>query len=159
MFPKFKIELIDSQSNPAIRFPRALFRLTERISNWKEFWIKFFIPRYLNEVQQNFATEGELVGGWPDLSPEYAAWKARHFPGRRILELHRRLQMSLMPGAAGTSGGGSDTVLRVGPRQMEIGTRVPYARFVDRERQFLVPVRMKEWEPLIKRWILENDGS
>jgi hypothetical protein len=159
MFPKLKLEIIDSQSNPGIRFPRALFQLTDRLQNWKDFWIGIFLPSYLMEVQQNFATEGDLVGGWPDLNPGYAAWKARHFPGRKILELTRRLRNSLMPGAAGSSGAGSDTVLRVGPKQLEIGTRVPYAAKVDETRQILVPIDMKNWTPIIREWIMQTENA
>jgi hypothetical protein len=157
MFPKLTLEVLDSRTVPGIRFPRALFELTDRLQNWKDFWIGIFLPSYLMEVQQNFATEGDAVGGWPDLSPGYAAWKARHFPGRKILELTRRLQNSLMPGAAGTSGAGSDTVLRVRPTQLEIGTRVPYAARVSETRPFLVDVDMKKWTPIIREWILQTE--
>jgi hypothetical protein len=157
MVPKLKLTILDSTTQPGIRFPRAVFQLTDRLQNWKEFWVRVFLPSYLMEVQQNFATEGDLVGGWPDLNPGYAAWKARHFPGRKILELTRRLRNSLMPGATGSSGGGSDTVLKIGPRALEIGTRVPYAAKVDETRQILPPVRMKDWQPIIREWILLSD--
>lgn len=34
-----------------------------------------------------FATEGQIYGErWAPLSPKYAAWKLKHFPGRGILE-------------------------------------------------------------------------
>ena len=41
----------------------------------------------LDRVNEQFATEGAHgeAGGWRPLSPEYAAWKARHFPGQPIL--------------------------------------------------------------------------
>jgi len=151
--PRLKIEIIEG-----VRFPRALFSLSDRLKNWREFWIRVFLPRYLEQVQQNFATEGELVGGWPDLDPEYAAWKARHFPGRKILELHRRLRNSLMPGASGTSGAGSDTVLRVRPTELVVGTRVPYAKYHEANRPFLPKIRVADYAPLIREWMLEHDA-
>jgi hypothetical protein len=157
--PRLKFEVIDSRTDPNIRFPRLLFQLTDRLGNWKEFWVRIFLPRYLELVQQNFITEGELVGGWPDLNPAYAAWKARHFPGRKILELTRRLRESLMPGAGGTSGLGSDTVLRVGPRELTIGTRVPYARWHAVTRPFLPPVKVSDFNPLIREWMLGRDAN
>lgn len=156
--PKIKLEVIDSRVDPKIKFPRALFRLSERLDNWKEFWIRVFLPRYLETVQQNFFTEGELVGGWPDLDPAYRAWKARHFPGTKILELTQRLRRSLAPGASGTSGGSSDTVLKVGPRELIVGTRVPYARWHAKRRPFLTPIRVADWKPVIRAWMLEHDG-
>lgn len=157
--PRLKFEVIDSRSNPNIKFPRILFQLTERLSNWKEFWVRVFLPQYLETVQQNFITEGELVGGWPDLNPAYTAWKARHFPSRKILELTGRLRRSLMPGVGETTGAGSDTVLRVGPRELVVGTRVPYARWHAETRPFLPPVKISDYSPSIRRWILENDAS
>jgi phage gpG-like protein len=40
------------------------------------------------ENRRNFDTEGgHASGGWAPLSPKYAAWKARHYPGKPILEL------------------------------------------------------------------------
>jgi hypothetical protein len=158
LVPRLKLEVIDSRTNPGIRFPRTLFQLTERLGNWKEFWVRVFLPRYLETVQQNFITEGELVGGWPDLNPTYAAWKARHFPGRKILELTRRLRRSLMPGVSGTSGAGSDTVLQVRPRELVIGTRVPYARWHADSRPFLLRVRVADYRKVIRDWMLEHDG-
>ena len=156
--PRLKFEILDSRTDPNIRFPRVLFQLTEKLSNWREFWARFFLPYYLERVQQNFITEGELVGGWPGLNPVYAAWKARHFPGTKILELTGRLRRSLMPGAEGTSGYGSDTVLRAGPRELVIGTRVEYARWHAERRPFLPDVSITEANKLIRQWMLEHDG-
>jgi hypothetical protein len=103
-------------------------------------------------VQQNFETEGELVGGWPDLEPGYAAWKARHFPGRKILERTRRLRSSLAHGAVG-----SDTVLQVRPLEFRFGTRVPWGKWVRyHNREFLPPIVKKDWAPLVNQYFKER---
>jgi len=133
------------------RFPRVLANLNQKIKDWRSFWIERFVPFYQNEIQQNFETEGELVYGWPDLSPEYAAWKARHFPGRKIMERTRRLRESMAPGAAGR-----DTVVRVRPLEAMVGTKVPYARYANRQRPILPPVPKDRLRELHQRWVTEK---
>jgi len=70
-----------------------------------------------------FSAEGafEERTKWQDLSPTYAIWKSRNFPGRKILERTGRLKTSL------TTRGGSDSVLEVTPNSLSVGTMVPYA--------------------------------
>jgi len=48
-----------------------------------EFWKKWAVPAVAEEVGRIFATEG--YGTWPPLSAKYAASKAKHYPGKRIL--------------------------------------------------------------------------
>lgn len=151
---KFRTEIFEGRRGVRgpMRFPSVLIKFGRRIADWREFWVTVFIPRYLEKVQQNFQTQGELSGrraGWPDLSPRYAAWKSRHFPGRLILERTRRLRTSL-----GLSGvGGSDSVLQVRPTSLRLGTRVPYARYHTFERPFMVPIVQREWRPIIDAWV------
>ena len=141
---KVKSELINADKPP-----RLLLRLNEKIKDWRPFWVGFFIPRYLTQVQQNFETEGELVpAGWPDLKPTYAAWKARHFPGTKILQRQRRLRNSLMPGATGR-----DTVLQVRPLEAKVGTNVPYAKYVNARRKIMPRVTVKEYSPMIREYL------
>ncbi len=70
-----------------------------------------------------FAAEGafEERPRWQDLSPAYALWKSRNYPGRKILERTGRLKKSL------TNRGGSDSVLNITPKSLSVGTKVPYA--------------------------------
>lgn len=72
-----------------------------------------------------FEAEGayEEREAWQDLSPAYAIWKKRHYPGRKILELTGRMKRSL------TVPGTEDGVLNITPEEMTIGTRLPYAVF------------------------------
>ena len=154
MLPRIRVELIDSTVDSKIRFPRVLFTISDRLKDWREFWIRYFLPRYLNLVQQNFATEGELVGGWEPLNPDYAAWKAKKFPGRLIMELSRRLRRSLAPGVEGSSGLGSDQIIQVRATELVVGTRVPYARW--QTRQFMVPVRVRDTNAWIREWMLRD---
>jgi len=71
-------------------------------------------------VARQFATEGGLGRPWPPLSPAYAAWKARHYPGRPILVRTGRLKESLV-------GRTIDTVDERTRDSLTLGTAVPYA--------------------------------
>lgn len=44
---------------------------------------------------RQFDTEGGLGQRWPALSPAYAAWKAEHYPGKKIMERTGVLRASL----------------------------------------------------------------
>jgi hypothetical protein len=149
---RFSAELVEGRGGRGpYRFPSALVELTGRLKDWRGFWATQFIPRYLNQVQQNFETEGELSAkaGWPSLEPDYEAWKARHFPGTKILERRRRLRESLSPSGLGSR----DQVLEARPTSLRLGTRLPYAKFHVYNRPFLVPITQKVWQPIIEKWI------
>lgn len=134
------------------KFPRFVVNITERLKDWRSFWTERYIPWYQGEIQQNFETEGELTrNGWPDLTPAYAAWKARHFPGTKIMERTRRLRDSMSVGAVGP-----DTVLQVRPLEAVIGTRVPYAKWLVRRRPVLPFVNMQRLRQLHSAWVKEQ---
>lgn len=146
---RFKAELIGGRS-----FSSALVKFSERLQDWRTFWATRFIPLYLNDVQQNFETEGELStrAGWPSLEPDYDAWKTRHFPGRKILERTRRLRESLSPSGLGSS----DQFLEARSTSLRLGTRVPYARYHTWRRPFLVPITQNRWRPIFEEWVAEK---
>ena len=133
-------------------FGASIRKLAEQVKDWRPFWRDVFLPRYIGQIQQNFETEGELVGGWPDLDPTYAAWKARHFPGRKILERTRRLRSSLAHGATGP-----DTVIQARPLELRFGTRVPYAKWARiYNREPFPPIKKGEWAPIVKAYFKER---
>ena len=68
-----------------------------------------------------FAAQGP---GWAALSPEYAAWKAAHYPGKPILQRTGALLGSLT--------GGAGFIREITDEAMTLGTRVGYARFHQR---------------------------
>jgi phage gpG-like protein len=72
-----------------------------------------------------FSAEGafEERGKWQDLSPAYARWKQKHYPGRKILELTGRMKLSLV------ARGSSENVTQITSTEMSLGTVVPYAIF------------------------------
>lgn len=80
-----------------------------------------FIPYWMEQERQVFAAQG-LPQTWPALSPAYAAWKAKRYPGKTILRRSDRLYQSLTTF-------GADTIAEGRPRSLRFGTRVPYWQF------------------------------
>lgn len=100
----------------------GLSRLRTGIADWTPFWRDEFAPFFYRYVQQDFVLEGGGSGAsWAELSPKYAAWKQRHFPGRGILVREGALKASL----AGVEAVGA--IFRPTATALEIGTSVPYA--------------------------------
>ncbi len=66
-----------------------------RISDWRPFWAD--IEQFIQErVEQSFATEGATSGEkWEPLSPKYAEWKERNYPGQGMLVLSGNLKGSM----------------------------------------------------------------
>lgn len=68
---------------------------TDQLKNWvkgiekvaledlRPFWEKWATPVIIEEMARIFATNG--YGKWPPLSPKYAQYKARRWPGKTIL--------------------------------------------------------------------------
>lgn len=111
----------------------ALSRFGEAIHDFTGFWRDELAPAFFDAVQRNFDAEGRLSDGrkWAALSPAYADWKRRHFPGRKILELRGRLRRSLRWNTGRFSAGGRGNVgpggiYRPHPTYVEVGTSVEY---------------------------------
>lgn len=57
------------------------------------------IPHIIDAVERIFRTEG--AGRWDSLNPQYAAWKARHYPGAGLLvRTGTYFEAATTPGAA-----------------------------------------------------------
>lgn len=69
--------------------------------------------------QERFDSAGP---GWKPLSPKYALWKAKHFPGAPIMQRTGSLKASL-------TGQAEDTIFDVYPTHMELGTQSDHAMF------------------------------
>lgn len=96
---------------------RTLDRLADRAEDLTPAW-EVLRQRFLRVELRQFASEGRYSGGWAPLSPRYAAWKARHYPGKTILRRTDELWRSLTVGP-------EIAILR--PTEMTLGTAVPYA--------------------------------
>lgn len=103
----------------------GLSRLGRDVTDWRPFWIDHFAPQFFGDAMRNIEASGRYVGGWPPLSPGYAAWKSARYPGKPIMVLHGALKESFTwrgdhPGAGG--------VFRATANAAEMGSGVLYAQ-------------------------------
>jgi phage gpG-like protein len=98
---------------------RVLTRFGERASDMSPVFKEIAADFRRMEAEQ-FSSEGSRSGSpWAQLSPDYAAWKAKNFPGKAILQLSGLLLESL-------TGNNPYSVEEISKTQMLVGTRVPY---------------------------------
>ena len=79
---------------------RALAGRIRAVSDFRPVWAQVY-DDYIDMEQAAFAQEGSYEGNpaWAPLSPKYTAWKAKHFPGARILYRSGALFKSLTGGS------------------------------------------------------------
>lgn len=105
---------------------RAFNRLTERISDYrKDIW-PAVRDEFIKAEQDQFESGGTkgASGPWPDLSPAYEEWRAKHytpfpFPLLRTLRLKKSL----------TQKGDTDFIYDAEPQELTLGSRVPYGHY------------------------------
>lgn len=109
--------------------------------------------RFVAMEQKQFASEGAWGGAaWAPLSPAYASWKARHYPGKPILQLGGTLIDSLTIGPK---------IREIGPTFATFGTDVSYAQYhqqgtpkmPQRKPLDITLIERRFWVEVIRRWI------
>lgn len=98
---------------------RSLSRYGEYLQDLTDAWPDIKNDFYKGEEIQFDSEMGE--GPWKDLSEPYASWKAKHYPGKKIMELTGRLRNAL-------TGGGSDLGWKEDPQKLSVIVKVPYAK-------------------------------
>lgn len=105
--------------------------------------------------RRQFESEGVAGTGspWAPLSPRYAAWKARRYPGQPILVATGALRRSLTERPLG--------VERIGSDYAELGSEVAYGRFhqqgdgVPQRRPVDLPEsERRDMVKVLQRWIV-----
>lgn len=76
-----------------VQLDRTLERFTA-VEDMRPAW-NAIADRFAHVERRQFAGEGTFSGGWSPLSPRYARWKARHYPGKTILRRTDDLWRSL----------------------------------------------------------------
>lgn len=74
-------------------------------------------------IAENFQVQGSFRGKWASLSPAYARWKARHYPGKGILDRGGSLRSSW------TEEFGEGRVQVETPNSLFITSNVAYGRY------------------------------
>lgn len=107
---------------------------------------------------RQFDSEGKYgSGGWVALSPAYGAWKARHYPGKPILEATGLLRESLTERPFGVD--------VVEAKFAIFGSGVPYGAYhqaggnrLPRRRPLELPESERRmWAKTMQRWL--QDGT
>jgi hypothetical protein len=132
----------------------ALTNFADRLGDFRRFWREFYAPKFLNDVLENFHTQGGSVGGWRALSPRYAAWKRSVVGNKPILVFSGAMRDSFVIG-------NKRNVLKVTKASAEIGSSdpkvdkhqlgdgVPVRRVI-----FIGPARV--YKPLLDQFLREE---
>lgn len=137
---------------------RSLGLLIDHSSDLRPVWPEIR-ENFIENEERQFSSEGHHAsGGWKPLSPKYADWKERHYPGRPILVLSGALRESLT--------GGSGFLYRTGRLSMSIGTKNPVGSYHQRGAGHLPrrpPIELTErqkgkWMKILHEYIWKNVG-
>lgn len=137
---------IEFDASPAVNL---LDKLIDAMTDLRPLYEGEIEPAFYEWQIDRFRTEGGEER-WAALSAQYAAWKARNFPGRGILERTGLLREGL------TQRGGRYQVRRMDATTLELGTSAPYAQFHQHgtgrmpRRRLILPDgnHVKEWQEL-----------
>lgn len=157
------------------RVLKGVANLADTVKDLRPFWKDVFAPKYFAQVQDGFtlqgqrrSSDGRFAGGrWAPLSPAYAEWKKRHFPGATILVRTGALRDSLDWDGEGLGPGG---YFKPEPGYVLFGTEIPYAKHHQDgtdsmpARPFLPDPDVSVFAPLMRDWIMResrrrDDGS
>lgn len=134
-----------------VQLDRTLESIESAATDLRPAW-EVLRGRFTRLEARQFAGEGRYSGGWSPLSPRYAAWKAKHYPGKTILRRTDELWRSLTEGPE---------VAVIEPSYMVLGTAVDYAwyhqqggRHLPRRRPVELPeAERREWMKVIQSFI------
>lgn len=137
---------------------RTIDRTLDALDDARPAW-EVIATSFARAERRQFRTEGGYgSGGWRPLSPRYAAWKARHYPGKTILRRTDRLYRSLTERPLGV-----EVLL---PRRMVIGSDIEYGRFhqlgdgLPRRRPVELPESLRrEWVKVVQRYIVTGHAT
>jgi phage gpG-like protein len=159
-----------------VQLRRWFNRLAEDVSDASE-PLKEVTADFWEMEQRQFDSEGGASGGWAALSTRtatitgqmgrgalgaehqsYAAWKARHYPGKKILEREGYLKGSLTNSGIGAAW----TINEPEKLRVTVGTKLGYAAYhqtgtpnMPRRRPIdLTEKDKKRWTQIFHRWLI-----
>lgn len=113
---RFSLELFGEA-----QIDRTLMRYAENVGDASDLW-DALANRFGTANRKQFTSEGAYgSGGWPALSPAYASWKSRHYPGAKILHATGELEESLTQRPFG--------IERIEPGSMTVGSGVAHGAY------------------------------
>ena len=104
-----------------VQLDRTLVRMAHDVADARPIW-EVIAQSFQRSERRNFKSQGAYASGtWAPLSPAYAAWKARAYPGTKILERTGDLKKSLTERPFG--------VEVIEPTFIVLGTDIAYAEY------------------------------
>lgn len=157
-------------------------RLTKMIENVQSTQMTTFLNRYAYKIYQNYqrdrwANENSAEGGWPALSPKYAAYKPRRYGGgkkrdggvwpsypgggRKMMIATGRLVTSVVGVDMGASVGLDEHRKLVSGNTLTVSTAVPYASEAGATRDFMTftPAFYADIRLSLKEFILASNQT
>jgi phage gpG-like protein len=104
-----------------------------------------------------FESEGRYgSGGWVALSPRYAAWKAKAYPGAKVLEREGWLKGAL-------TGQNDYRIREIGKHELQMGANLPYGLYHQtgtRRMPARPPIQLTEvdktrWAKIVHKYLFE----
>lgn len=137
---------------------RTILRTIDAAEDARPAW-EVLAGSFQTAQRRQFRSEGTYgSGGWAPLSPRYAAWKARNYPGAPILVRTGDLRASLTERPFG--------VEVIEPRFAIFGSDVRYGLFhqqgdgVPRRRPVELPESLRRrWVKVLQRWLVTGKAS
>lgn len=137
---------------------RTLTRFADNVTDAVPLWDSLANRFAMVEARQFGSEGGYGSGGWPALSPAYATWKARNYPGKPILQRTGELIESLTRRPFG--------VEVIEPTHMALGSGVAHGAYhqagggnLPRRRPVELPEsERRTWVRLIQRFIVTGQA-
>lgn len=135
-------------------------RFAESIKDWSPVFQDIAADFHEMERRQFDSEGGYASGGWKPLSKTYAEWKAKNYPGNKILVLSGLMKESL-------TDNNPWTIEDIQALQAEFGTRIPWAiyhqnggrKIPQRQIVFLTQADQTRWIKLIHAWLLKESNK
>lgn len=143
------------------RFIRGFNRIPKEMADMRPVFQDISLDFYRRE-KQIFAREGDPKPFVPPkLNEKYLAWKKKHYPGRKVMQLTGRLRRSLVDPDRASAG---DVVKTIRKKWAEFGSTVPYAHrhqmgTVGMPKRMIVQLTEKDkirWGRMIHEWAYQN---
>lgn len=135
---------------------RTLTRFGENVRDARPVW-EDLADDFAKAERRQFSSQGGYAsGGWSPLSPRYAAWKAKRFPGKGILVRTGELERSLTQRPFG--------VEVIDAQAMAIGSDVEHGGYHQRGDGLpqrrpveLTEARRRDWVRRVQKHIVSTD--
>lgn len=125
---------------------QRLSRFADDVKDYRPFWPTAIDHFRINNEEQ-FETLGQ--GQWPALSPKYAEWKSKNYPGMPMMQRTGRLIESL-------TGETKDTLVDGNALTLKFGTKVPYAAYHQKGGSLLPMRKVVAFTPEQKRDLMKE---